>query len=51
MTTEPMSGPAVTQLLPCPFCGGEASFYHVAGSYGYYSSKTGMAQSARRGAA
>jgi hypothetical protein len=29
------------QLLPCPFCGGEGSFYRVAGSYGYYSSKTG----------
>ena len=29
------------QLLPCPFCGGDGSFYLVAGSYGYYSSKTG----------
>lgn len=30
------------ELKPCPFCGGEASFYTVSGSYGYYSSKTGV---------
>jgi hypothetical protein len=36
-----MSAGEVT-LKPCPFCGGDASFYHVAGSYGYYSSKTGV---------
>ncbi|WP_425441510.1 Lar family restriction alleviation protein [Sphingopyxis flava] len=34
-------GPLV-QLEPCPFCGGEAEVYSVAGSYGYYASKTGV---------
>lgn len=41
MTLEQLSA-AATELLPCPFCGEAASFYHIAGSYGYYSSKTGV---------
>ncbi len=40
-TLEQLSA-AATELLPCPFCGEVASFYHIAGNYGYYSSKTGV---------
>lgn len=37
-----MSAPVTVTLLPCPFCGGDASFYGVPGNYGYYSSQTGV---------
>lgn len=42
MTETPETEAKAGELLPCPFCGCKAKVFDTAGSYGYYSARTGI---------